>query len=1536
MMRAGRFVVLILLAAGVVGWHSETRAQEVSASDGSAVPGQTVRIFVDYTPDDQGSVTSVEAEISFNPSLYSQVNIARCRDTCTVDTAAGTIQISANGVGETTTELELAAIDFSIDPNAVPGEVDDLVVNATFTSGTETVPGSTTDGTITILEPANITLGEASGLPEETVAIPIDYTEGGSVNSFEFIFTFDPAIYSEVDLARCTESVMIVDGFVSCTRDGDQITVEVRSSEDLVSQTVGEIDFTIAPDTAGGQSDDLEIISASFFRGTFEGETIGTTTDGLITILLDSDNDGIPDSDDNCPFTPNPDQVDTDGDGVGDACDNCPNTFNTDQADSDGDGVGDACDNCLSTANASQVDTDGDGVGDQCDNCPDTANADQQDQDGDSVGDACDNCPTTSNPEQVDSDGDGVGDACDNCKFTSNADQVDTDGDGDGDACDNDSDGDGIPDERDPCPLDADNECPLITTPEDVLLCEDEASEPIEFRVNTGATAKTTATGLSTKAGGAATAVGDFDGDGLKDLAVVHHGGDGDSPGRGLVTVLLNEGTGDYRRAFTLRAGNGPAAILAHDFNGNGFDDIAVANRASGDVSFLYNKAGEGFAGERRVPVGQRPVALELLDVKGNGAGDVAVVNEGTNDVSILLNLGKAFAAENRTAVGDLPRAVKASDVNGDGFQDLVVVNEGSRDLSVLLNDRRGGMLAERRSKTAAVTGPIAVGDFDRDGDPDVAAGDSKGQGIVVLENDGLGAFDAPLRLSSARAPDMLVATDLNGDGAPDLALAGRDSRAVEVFTGDGRGGFTAAGLLETEAGLAGLVAGNVDGNRFADLLAVHAGEPKLSVFRHDGGAKFLRKISVPSGDGPRAIAALDLDGDGDLDLAVGNGASNDVSLLHNDGDGGFAEVDRVAAGDGPVAIVPADLDGSGSLDLAVANARSGDVSVLLTDGMGGVAVNQRFEIGGSPRALAARDFDGDGHVDLAVVADDGSSGSRVHLLLNDGSGGIAETRVAAELANESTGKEGRARAIAAADLDQDGDFDLAVPRASDDDLVVLLNDGSGGFSVGDSLATGAGPASVSAFRLNDDSAVDLAVANGAGDDVSVLVNSFRSGFINEIRLDFRSPPRAIRAGDFNGDGNEDLVAASGDGSDSHVAVLVNEGTGAFTKGNALPVGADPRDIVVADFDGDGDPDLATANQASDDVSVLLNDGSFTELGGASIECVSANPALVTEDDPETPEEDEGPVCTELEPGLYQARFDLIADANTSGQEPLVTVIARDGFTRDVIDQEDIGGRIVPVNDPPGFVPGGDVTVIANSGTHTAEGWATGITPGAENESGQELMFDLVPEDRSLFTEDGQPRVDPATGDLIFTPAPGATGQTEVTIALEDDGPSGTVDGCSGNSNRSAPSTFTITVVEQKTALALDAEPFSGGFDNDDLLSQFNVVNEGGFEAIELSFIATLPPDTTLLGGFNRAPSCQTAGTETGSSDLRCDVSGIPDWQCSVEGNTLRCTLERLPPGGRAPLVVRATAEGPGPFAIEGQVSALNADASIAEITVGD
>ena len=161
----------------------------------------------------------------------------------------------------------------------------------------------------------------------------------------------------------------------------------------------------------------------------------------------DSDGDGVPDANDNCPATANSNQANFDGDANGDACD----------TDDDNDGLVDASEPGSCTGNpppsphAGQFDPDcdddnvSDGANDPDsggpivagpDNCISAANTNQLNTDGDSQGNACD----------ADDDNDGVLDGADNCPLNSNPSQSNMDGDSLGDACDTEDDGDGFDD----------------------------------------------------------------------------------------------------------------------------------------------------------------------------------------------------------------------------------------------------------------------------------------------------------------------------------------------------------------------------------------------------------------------------------------------------------------------------------------------------------------------------------------------------------------------------------------------------------------------------------------------------------------------------------------------------------------------------------------------------------------------------------------------------------------------------------------------------------------------------------------------------------------------------------------------------------------------------------------------------------------------------------------------------------------------------------------------------------------------------------
>jgi hypothetical protein len=121
---------------------------------------------------------------------------------------------------------------------------------------------------------------------------------------------------------------------------------------------------------------------------------------------LDVDDDFVDYSEDNCPETPNNDQLDADADGPGDVCDTCPYVANPGQEDADADGPGDACDNCPVTPNGPALGTctAGDFIGDSCEENADcgqggVCSMNQENYDNDNFGDVCDTCTDTDGDE---------------------------------------------------------------------------------------------------------------------------------------------------------------------------------------------------------------------------------------------------------------------------------------------------------------------------------------------------------------------------------------------------------------------------------------------------------------------------------------------------------------------------------------------------------------------------------------------------------------------------------------------------------------------------------------------------------------------------------------------------------------------------------------------------------------------------------------------------------------------------------------------------------------------------------------------------------------------------------------------------------------------------------------------------------------------------------------------------------------------------------------------------------------------------------
>src|SRR5262245_12250474 len=279
--------------------------------------------------------------------------------------------------------------------------------------------------------------------------------------------------------------------------------------------------------------------------------------------------------------------------------------------------------------------------------------------------------------------------------------------------------------------------------------------------------------------------------------------------------------------------------------------------------------------------------------------------------------------------------------------------------------------------------------------------------------------------------------------------------------------------------------------------------------------------------------------------------------------------------GDGPQDVVTADINNDGQLDLATANTDGNSVSVLLGAGDGTFADALQIATDG-PDSLKIGDFNGDGNADLSTLFLTDGWGwlwfyGRVDVFFGNGDGSFQPAQTVHESdASLVTGPV----AIRVADLNGDGRSDLGIEGLYPDPVMpaypdeyidylpyftVLLGNSDGSFT---------------------ETAADIA--------------------------EFPSPP----APDLNGDGYGDEDTFGSYPWWQSVSVRLGRPDGTFAPATFYPFGSYSTTLTVGDFNGDGRPDVATANVDSDDVSVLLNDGNWPPVDAPTIQI---SDAVVTE-----------------------------------------------------------------------------------------------------------------------------------------------------------------------------------------------------------------------------------------------------------------------------------------------------------------------------------
>ncbi|HYA16813.1 MAG TPA: FG-GAP-like repeat-containing protein, partial [Bryobacteraceae bacterium] len=644
--------------------------------------------------------------------------------------------------------------------------------------------------------------------------------------------------------------------------------------------------------------------------------------------------------------------------------------------------------------------------------------------------------------------------------------------------------------------------------------------------------------------------VADFNGDGANDIAVAN--------ATGSVAIYLNNGSGSYSNTATYQSGGHPSGMAFADFNNDGVPDLAIANETEHTVAILPGRADGSFGGPIVVGTNIAPHGIVAADLNGDGFADLALTGFASNTLSVLLGDGTGnFRAASTITVDNGPSQILAGDFNEDGATDLAVLSEVSHTVDVLLNNGSGAFTggASVSNATSFTAGHVT-------GSTHLDLLVQIGSELQVFAGAGDGTFQAAAAIAASGAAQLLAAGDFNGDGLTDIAAADLSgvlsvfpavAASAHVETGTASGNITADGVIKPQV-------------LTSQMERAHALVSSSVTLASSNTASYLsQSITLTATLTPSTATGTVTFYAGQSIVGIRSVSAGQASMT----------TDLLPTGTYPLT---ARYSGDANDNPGLSPAVSQTVAALPQNGL---AANGSAAAGATPHGVVTADFNNDGIADIAVAD---NAGSAVMVFLGNGNGGFS--------AGTSIGANSQPFGIAAVDVNGDGNTDLVVTNANAAEVTVLLGNGTGSFSIFGTYSTGNNPQGIAAADFNGDGIADLVVSNVTDGTLTVLLGHGDGSFPTTSTITVGNSPTSVAVADFNVDGLADIVATNS--GSATVTILLGNGNGTFQTGVTYSAGTQPYWVAATDLNGDGYPDLAVANNLSSgaDVSILLNKSS--------------------------------------------------------------------------------------------------------------------------------------------------------------------------------------------------------------------------------------------------------------------------------------------------------------------------------------------------------
>ncbi len=470
--------------------------------------------------------------------------------------------------------------------------------------------------------------------------------------------------------------------------------------------------------------------------------------------------------------------------------------------------------------------------------------------------------------------------------------------------------------------------------------------------------------------------------------------------------------------------------------------------------------------------------------------------------------------------------------------------------------------------------------------------------------------FDQPV---GSDAPQVLHLADVNDDGLDDLFAVDFDGDRVAVYLNDEEGGFADAEFLDTPGGPLAVATGDFDRNGDLDLITANSAAGSISVFLGDGSGTFdgNQRRDTAVATGVRGLVIADFNDDSVDDVAVLT--SDRIYFMRSTSDGSFARFNpdnqrtRTSTGSS-FAVAGGSIDAGASVDLVVSNRQDSQLAVFLSneDGTFNFSAGGLLNVGAEASGVIAVDADDDDDVDLIAVDPAAQVFDEVRVFLNeDGQGAFADAQ--SVTANEEP------FAIAALDVDGNGKVDLAVTTLTNNPISLLCQPSSicnlsftgepleagiwrqGRFEAG--LAMGQGQVAVVSGTLNDDSLDDLVALGSDLSTIAVFLNTSTAGTPSPTTPSGNNTPTLTPTGPTATPTRTPTPPATATPTSVPTIPL---GDCRLELAASSPADVEPSALVTADFDLDGDLDVAVADEPNDRILVYLTSrGSGSSSGDA-------------------------------------------------------------------------------------------------------------------------------------------------------------------------------------------------------------------------------------------------------------------------------------------------------------------------------------------------